>query len=157
MAVAALMAALLTMGLAGCGSQDVHVSGFTMTSAGRAACGPLVAHLPAHVADQDRRTTTGSTYAAAWGDPAIVLRCGVPRPAGFDRSATCLTRNGVGWFVPPKQIADSGSALDMTLVKHQPRIRVHLPAHYRPYGPSEVMADLAKVIGRFTKTTGHCH
>ena len=44
----------------------------------------------------------------------------------------------------------------MTLVKQEPRLQVTLPAHYRPYGPSEVMADLAKVIGQHTTRTGRC-
>lgn len=35
----------------------------------------------------------------AWGDPAVVLRCGVARPAGYSpKSSETTVVNGVTWF-----------------------------------------------------------
>ena len=44
----------------------------------------MLAALPSRVSDQPRRTSDdGAGYGAAWGDPAIVLRCGAPNGKGF--------------------------------------------------------------------------
>jgi hypothetical protein len=151
-----LSAAALLLSGCGSGSDQVHVPGFTVTRAGHADCPALLAALPDRVADQARRTTTGSTYAAAWGDPAIVLRCGLERPSDATDSSPCLTRNGLGWTVPPAQLDELGDAIDMTLAHHSVWVRVHVPAHYRPNGPSEVMADLDHAVRAHTRATGRC-
>ena len=36
--------------------------------------------------------------AAAWGDPPVVLRCGVSRPAALRRTSVCFLVNHVGWL-----------------------------------------------------------
>ena len=66
----------------------------------REACESLVEALPDRVADQPRRETYGNPLGAAWGDPAIVLRCGVGTPEGYDKFAACQIVNGLDWFVP---------------------------------------------------------
>ena len=33
--------------------------------------------------------------AAAWGDPAVVLRCGVPKPDALKRTSACFEVDGV--------------------------------------------------------------
>jgi hypothetical protein len=151
--VASSVVALL--GLAGCGGNSVHVDGFAVSSADRAACRRLLTALPAKLADQPRRTTTGSTYAASWGDPAIVLRCGAapPKSAAGD---PCITRNGIGWTVPPAQADDLGRDLTMTLAFRVPVVQVLVPATYRPNGPSAVMADLDAAVRAHTTGHGHC-
>src|SRR3546814_13080570 len=64
----------------------------------------LVAGLPTTLAGLESRELSGDTeYGAAWGDPAIVLTCGVGVPDGFDEFSACTEVSGVGWFVPPEQ------------------------------------------------------
>jgi hypothetical protein len=151
--VTALVAAAAL--LAGCGGDTVHVDRFPVTASGHSGCQELLTALPGKVAGQGRRTVTGSTYAAAWGDPAIVLRCGVPLPSGF-ASAPCITRNGIGWSVPPDQADDVTIDAVMTLAFRTPVVQVRVPAHYRPNGPSEVMADLDAVVRAHTTAHGRC-
>lgn len=141
--------------LAGCGSDDVDVDGFQVTAAGQEACPGFLDSLPEHVSDQTRRTVTGSASAAAWGDPAIVLRCGVGRPDGFDRSSTCQSANGVDWFVPEEQIENQSADVLMTTIGRSPRVEVRLPADYRP--PVAAMVDLGELIKAHTTVTGTCH
>jgi hypothetical protein len=151
---AALLASLLA--LSGCGGNDVHVDRFDVSVAGHAACPRLLDALPDEVAGQHRRTVSGSTYAAAWGDPAIVLRCGGPLPRTF-KGDPCITRNGIGWSVPLRQADDITLDAQMTLAFRTPVLQVHVPAHYRPNGPSEVMADLDQLVRTHTTSTGkHC-
>jgi hypothetical protein len=142
--------------LASCGGDAVHVDGYHVAADDRGACATFLDALPAKVADQSRRDVSGSPYAAAWGDPAIVLRCGVRLPDSF-ASSPCITRNGIGWSVPPDQADDLSLDAVMTLAFRSPVVQVTLPAHYRPNGPSEVMADLDADVRKHTASTGrHC-
>ena len=149
--------ALLVPLVAGCGGGDgLQVDRFTVSPAGHDACPALLEALPSRVADQARRSVTGSTYAAGWGDPAIVLRCGVGNPKGFDRFSRCQHANGVDWFVPESVIGDQGEDAVMTTVGRSPAVEVRLPARYRPAGPAAAMVDLAPVIKAHTTKTTPC-
>jgi hypothetical protein len=109
------------------------------------ACTRLLDALPDAVSDQRRRAVSpAGAFAAAWGDPAIVLRCGVPRPAGFDRFSTCQVANDVGWFVPDAQIEDQSADVRMTTVGFAQNVEVLVPAGYRP--PAAAMVDLAPAV-----------
>jgi hypothetical protein len=131
--------------LAGCGSGTVRVESPTLHGADASACRALVAALPDRVADQDRRPVEpGDAYAAAWGDPAIVLRCGVGRPAGFDAFSTCQETDGVGWFIPEDQITGSPADITMTTIGRTQNVEVRIPADYFP--PATTMVDLAPAI-----------
>jgi len=111
----------------------------------RTACRNLVDALPDRVADQDRRPVEpDSGLSAAWGDPAIVLRCGVPTPAALDEFAACQEANGVGWFVPEEQVEDQHADVVMTTIGRAQNVEVRVPATYRP--PAAAMVDLAAAI-----------
>lgn len=73
-------------------------------------CAALHARLPAKVnglPQHDLKPVSGLT--AGWGDPPIVLRCGVPRPAA-DASASTdgVEVDGVGWSIEPQPGDPSG-------------------------------------------------
>lgn len=116
--------------------------------------------LPKTLNSQSRVKSTGSPFGAAWGDPAIVLRCGVPEPAGFsnDAYASCLTVNGIDWYLA----GDSGDGassqrpITVTTVYRSPAIEVTVPASYGTQGPSTAMALLTSVIQAHTKVSKRC-
>ncbi len=65
-----------------------------------AACPALMQSLPVELADEpSRRVKSESPFAYAWGDPPVVLRCGVDRPGGYVVGASAIQINGVQWFV----------------------------------------------------------
>jgi hypothetical protein len=66
-----------------------------------ANCPVFMTDLPIELAGERSRPVRSDTpYAYAWGDPAIVLRCGVERPAGFVAGGPQLIQiNRVQWFV----------------------------------------------------------
>ncbi len=65
----------------------------------RSVCADLASQLPDAVAGQTARATEpDSPLTAAWGKPAIVLRCGVPRPAALSSTSQLIGINGVDWF-----------------------------------------------------------
>jgi hypothetical protein len=142
--------------LAGCGGDGVHVDRYDVRADDQTSCRTLLRALPDEVADQAERPVTGSAYAAAWGDPAIVLRCGVGRPEGFDKFSQCQRADGVDWFVPDAVIDDLSAEAVMTTVGRTPAIEVRLPAHYRPAGSAAVMVDLAPALKAHTRSTTPC-
>ena len=142
--------------LAGCGGDGVEVGRFKVSVDGQTQCRALLNSLPDRVADESRRTVTRSAYAAAWGDPAIVLRCGVGRPTGFTKFSQCQRADGIDWFVPDSVIDDLSADAVMTTVGRTPAIEVRLPAHYRPAGSAAVMVDLAPVLKAHTRETTPC-
>ncbi len=136
----------------GCGGVDIDETG--ATGAERSACESLVESLPSHVADQKQRRTTGSGLGAAWGDPPIVLRCGVGRPKDYDPVTGCQRANGLDWYVPEKGMNDQSFDVVMTTIGRDPAVEVTLPARYRP--PVAAMVDLAPAIKAHTKQTTPC-
>lgn len=140
--------------LTACGDGSVHVDRFRVTAAGHDACPALLAALPSRVADQPRRRTSGTTYAAAWGSKAIVLRCGVGRPADYDKFSACQRANGVDWFVPEKVMEDQSADVVMTTIGRSPAVEVRVPASYRP--ATAPMVDLAKAIRAHTREIAPC-
>lgn len=79
-------------------------------------------------------------WAAAWGDPAIIARCGLPalEPTTFD----CVVVDDVDWIV---RELDDGSA--MSTYGTDPAVEVLVPAQYGP-GPLLLPAfgDVARAL-----------
>ena len=96
----------------------------------------------------------GDALGAAWGDPAIVLRCGVGTPAGYNRFAACQRVNGLDWFVPDEASKDQSLDVVMTTIGRRPAVEVRLPATYRP--PVAPMVDIGGVIEEHTEVTEPC-
>jgi len=147
--------AVLVVVASGCGSGDVQIDTPALMGADASACASLVETLPDTVSDQPRRSIEPeNAYGASWGDPAIVLRCGVPMPAGFDKFATCQVTNDVGWFVPEAQIEDQSADVVMTTIGFEQNVEVTLPASYRP--PAAAMVDLADAIKDSIREVSPC-
>ena len=118
-------------------------------------CAALVDALPSSVDGAQRRDVEpAGVAAAAWGDPAIVLRCGVRRPDGLDEFATCQEANGVGWYVPEEQITGSPLPLTITTVDREVYVEVSLPEESWP--PANAMVDLAAAIKQTVPQTSPC-
>lgn len=139
------------LGLGSCGGGAVQVDAPQPSGADLRACRELVDRLPDRVADQPRRELEADAsgvdgWAAAWGDPAIVLTCGGPAPSGFTRTSTCTTVDGVDWFVPEEQLEDPERAdpLTLTTVDRAQYVTVELPLDYWP--PAATMVDLAPAV-----------
>ena len=65
-----------------------------------ASCPALMGRLPLELAgEQSRPVDSDSPYAYAWGEPPIVLVCGVERPAALEPTSPLIQINGVNWLV----------------------------------------------------------
>jgi hypothetical protein len=71
-----------------------------VTAEADAACPALMSALPLELAGkQSRPVQSNSPFAYAWGDPPVVLVCGVDRPAGFVAGAGLIQIDAVQWYV----------------------------------------------------------
>jgi len=92
----------------------------------RAACLRLGATLPARLdGESRRRTVPASPLTTAWGDPAVVLRCGVARPAGYNAAAETAVVDGVAWF---QQVGSA--SVTWTLVGRGAYLDLRVPTRY---------------------------
>lgn len=65
-----------------------------------APCESLLGELPLELAgEQSRRVDSDSPYVYAWGEPPVVLRCGVERPAALEPTSPLIQISGVNWLV----------------------------------------------------------
>lgn len=137
--------ALLT-GVAGCSSADdsVHAAVPGPGAAVTRLCQNLDKALPRKVDGQDRGDPEpASALTAAWGSPAIILRCGVPRPTEMnDPDADGAEVDGVGWLIQKRK---DGSYLFTTTLR-KAYVEVAVPAKRAAADGSAALVDLAGPI-----------
>ncbi len=110
------------------------------TGAAAYACAALHGRLPDSVGGATTTAThPQSPLTSAWGDPSIVLRCGVAIPAALTPTSQLVTVDGVDWL--PEQLTNGYL---FTTVGRALSVEVSVPDHYAPEaGP---LADLSPVI-----------
>lgn len=113
-------------------------------------CEALHKELPGDVLGHgERKTVPDSKLTAAWGDPAIVLRCGVPKPESlradgpaYNPTQTAVGVNGVTWVFEP---LGPGKGVRLTTADGDVHVEVTVPAGYaEPGGVVTAFADPIK-------------
>lgn len=123
--VAAVAVTATVLALAGC-TAAVEVTAAPQASG--AGCTAAARAWPQVAGGLGRReVTAGATAAAAWGDPAVIARCGVPAPG--PTSAGCVEVDGVGWIATP--LSDGTR---FTSFGTEPAIEVLVPRAHSPGG-----------------------
>jgi hypothetical protein len=114
-----------------------------------AACRALHAALPDTLLDEPSTEITGAReYGAAWGDPAIVLTCGVGAVDLAD-APPCTVVNGIGWVT---QQQDDSTVF--TADGYRPRVRVVVPDDYAP--EAGALTELAALMKEHTVREVKC-
>jgi Protein of unknown function (DUF3515) len=138
--IRAMSAAVSLLGLSACGTGAVDVSPPAPEGTAASACDALLENLPEAVQDGKRRTTSPeSDLTAAWGDPAVVMRCGVARPAAYEPTAELVEVNGVQWF--PEELE---RGYRFTTFGRSAFVEVTVPDDYRP--EVNALVDFADAI-----------
>lgn len=128
-------------------TQGVAVLPPETTGAVAQACSALHGALPASLLGHARRATRpASADTAAWGDPAIVLRCGVSSPPAltpgarsYDPTTAAMDLGGVCWVS-----SQTRTAWVFTTVKQQAYVEVTVPDAYQ--GGESPLLGLASAI-----------
>ena len=96
------------------------------SAASGAACASAALLLPSTVSGMTRRDTDpDSPGVEAWGDPAVIARCGVAAIGPTDTE--CLEVDGVGWI--PDPLSDGTR---FTSFGTDPALEVLVPKAYAP-------------------------
>lgn len=135
--------------LVGCGPLASAPAPAVPSPSGAAAqaCRALHEALPEHVAALDRTATDpASEYTAAWGDPAVELRCGVPRPEvltpgseHYNPTSEAAEVNGVSWLLEERE-----DGYRFTTTDGVAYVEVTVPDAYAP--EIGVLTDLADAV-----------
>jgi hypothetical protein len=125
-------------------TDPLPVSSIDAPGATTAACASLTAALPDPLGGLQRRQLVQGddpllAGVAAWGEPAVILRCGVPTPQELTCSSPVQVVDGVAWLPIP------GSGGTTYLAVDRP-VRVALTV---PDGTSTgPWQDMSKIVGR---------
>jgi hypothetical protein len=143
----ALVAGGALVVLTGCGAGAVEAPVPRPPASVARLCAALRDRLPAKVHGRSRRATTPkSPLVTAWGSPAIVVRCGMPRPAALRPTSELVVINGVNWLGVP-----TDRPVTFTAVGRQAYVEVTVPGTYEP--PGDVLIELADPIKKAIPAT----
>ncbi|MEO6021039.1 MAG: DUF3515 family protein [Knoellia sp.] len=88
-------------------------------------CREVASAWPATVGNHERREVSNASAGAAYGDPAIIARCGVP--ALGPTTDDCIEVDGRGWVA--QKLSDGTR---FTTFGRDPAIEVLIPSDYAP-------------------------
>ena len=141
--------------LTACGPVEVDVP--DVSGGDQGACEAFAADLPSTLMDEEEvEIEPADAPAAAYGDPPIVVRCGVGEPEGFGKGAQCEIANDVPWYIPPEQYDDRSLDLEITAAWHTPRVEVLVPAEHRGR-EAGAMAVLAPLVQEHLREVDDCN
>ncbi|HET9945993.1 MAG TPA: DUF3515 family protein [Actinomycetes bacterium] len=110
-------------------------------TAGARGCARLADALPGELDGRERRATEPASHrTAAWGDPPVVLRCGVPRPPGLTGSEVVVV-DGVGWVLSERPAAYVFTTSDLATY-----VQVRVPRSTPRTAATAPLVDLAEPI-----------
>ncbi|WP_232796855.1 DUF3515 domain-containing protein [Blastococcus atacamensis] len=122
-----------------------------VTPAAEEHCPAVMGTLPLELAGEvSRRVQSDSPYVYAWGEPPVVLTCGVERPAGWTVSAAAIQINGVQWYV---DTADPDSTV-WTAVDRPVYVEVRLPSGVDSAPVTALTVPLAEALPYQEPTPG---
>ncbi|MGH8862034.1 MAG: DUF3515 domain-containing protein [Jatrophihabitantaceae bacterium] len=109
-------------------------------------CARLISALPLRLAGLDLRRTESrppSSSIVAWGDPPVVLRCGVARPAALHpgSSAQTITVDGVTLLAEPTSATTRYTVIDRSLY-----VDVDVPVRYHERPLAAIATAVAAVL-----------
>jgi hypothetical protein len=140
-----LLACLL---LAGCQGSSLRVDTYPTAKDSALDCAALLGDLPPQVADQPRRLVV-DRLAGAWGDPPIILRCGVEKPAALKPDSQCDEVNGVGWLAE-----EQPDGWLFTTIGRKHYVSLEVPSAYDP--AADALADVADLVRRHLPNVKPC-
>ncbi|MET0965823.1 MAG: DUF3515 domain-containing protein [Nakamurella sp.] len=123
-------------------TDPLPVSSVEAPGATTASCTELIAALPDPLGQLPRRELVRGedpllAGVAAWGEPAVVLRCGVPTPTELTCSAPVQVVNGVTWL-----LLGGGGATTYLAVDRAVRVALTVPDSVTSTGPWQEISSL---------------
>ncbi|MDX6297184.1 MAG: hypothetical protein QOI51_1041 [Nocardioidaceae bacterium] len=155
-----MLGGFLLVGCRGGAAGPVDVTGPRASGPVASQCAALVAATPSRVAGESRRVISPrDRFAAAWGDPPIVLTCGGSAPGALHATSQCFVVDRVGWLVtqrgkPVDPTRPLSGEIDFTTIGRSAYVEVRVPGPYQP--AADILVDLAGPIRRHTTQPHPC-
>lgn len=108
----------------------------------------MIGDLPPTVAGESRRRVEDNV-AGAWGEPPVVLRCGVEKPHALRPDSPCHEVNGVGWLAEKQS-----DGWLFTTIGRKHYVSLDVPADYAP--AADALADVADLVARHDPVVRPC-
>lgn len=143
----------LLVGCSGDGTTPVSIDSPDVDAKTTRACHDFLDALPEKLSGESRvEVEPSDALGMAWGDPAIVVTCGVGVPEEFTRFSACWEANGVGWFSPDDQVEDPTADITLTTIGWTPGVEIRLPGELRP--PDGVVVPIGTAVKQNLEHTG---
>ncbi len=127
------------------------LSGTTATT-----CAELLDALPTTLVDSAQHSRASKGAQVQWGDPPLVLTCGVKIPSAVTDFASCSMMAGMQWFVPSgRSVENPDATVTVHTLGAEPVVRVDVPAKDRPRFDS-VVSELGPVLAEHLTITNAC-
>jgi hypothetical protein len=128
----------------------ITVSAPPSNAATVAPCTKVLAQLPVSLGGLAGRVVhpqPDSPFVVAWGDPAVVLRCGVARPVDLvaGSSAETILTDGVDFLVKPRAEADKDPYV-FTVIDRAVYVEVQVPVSYTQPPTAPIADAIAKAL-----------
>jgi hypothetical protein len=138
-----------TAGSAPAALPAISAAGPTPDTAGQTLCNKVIGALPVSLEGLAPRVVHArpdSPYVVAWGDPAVVLRCGVGRPAALvpgsaDQIFSANGADGVYWLPVRTKAATVWTSVDRAVY-----VEVTVPASYATPPLNALATAIATVL-----------
>jgi hypothetical protein len=111
-------------------------------------CAKVLAQLPVQLGSLDPRvvhTRPDTPYVVAWGDPAVVLECGVARPAALHPGSSEQAFNAGSLAGPFYFVTRRGDANVYTIIDRQPYVAITIPGKYQA---GTILPTLVGAVGK---------
>ena len=132
--------------LAACSGGPVEIDSPDLGGREAQACQAFLDDLPATVGGEAPAESSGK-YGAAFGDPPIVVVCGVDRPDHL--MTNCTSVDGVDWYVE-----EGDDLIEATTVGRTPNVKIEVPAEYDMSATTQI--DLAQPIKKHLPAAHGC-
>lgn len=140
-----LVGLVLTAGVLASCSDAVRVA--PLPGADTPQCEAASAAWPADLQGLERRATaTQSVTVAAWGDPAVIARCGGTPPGPSENP--CIEVDGVDWLALPLE-----DGMQFVTFGRSPAIEVLIP---QAYGSSAALGGFTEAVDALDDTGSSC-
>ena len=113
-----------------------------------AACAQVLAALPVQLGKLDPRvvhTTPDSPYVVAWGDPAVVLACGVDKPKALFPGSSEKVFNAGSLSGPYYLVSGAKNANVYTIIDRAPYVAITVPGKY---AAGDILPTLVGAVGK---------
>lgn len=147
------LAALSPFLLSACGSTEV-VAAPVLAGGTATTCQQLIADLPQEILGVSMHSSTNDSQ-VQWGDPSLMLTCGVPQSTDVEAWSACSVFDGVQWYINPKQTEDPGSDVTLETLGTDPIVRLDVPRDVRSQFDA-VVAEIAPALTEHLRVVNRC-